>query len=316
MNNKKTLLIVLIAVVVLGVLAAVFFQSQRPATPDTAAISEEAMVTPDSEAVSAAVEDSAVNYDSASLPDTPLGVRTLGNPEAPVKIEEFASLTCGHCAAFHNSTFPQLKTKYIDTGKVFFTFTDFPLNAPALDATMVARCMPPERYFTFLSFLFQTQEQWAFSQDYKNSLRQNAKLAGMSDERFDSCLADTALRDGVVNRMQDKARSHALSSTPSFVINGTTVITGAVGIEVFDKAIAEAETGTVAAPATATPENAAVPEDEVAPEESMTEETVTEDSVTEEPAAETLAEEPVVEEPAADAAPETATEPEATTEQE
>ncbi len=312
MKNNKTLFIVLLAVVVLGVLSAALFQSKRPAVNDPAA---QTAVVEEAAPVTAAVEDSAVNYDSASLPDSPLGVRTLGNPDAPVKIEEFASLTCGHCAAFHNSTFPQLKTKYIDTGKVFFTFTDFPLNAPALDGTMVARCMPPERYFTFLSFLFQTQEQWAFSQEYKNSLRQNAKLAGMTDERFDSCLADTELKDGVVARMQDKAKTHTLTSTPSFVINGTTVITGAVGIEVFDKAIAEAESGTVATPVTATPENAATPE--AAPE-----------AVVEEDAAPETA--PVVTAPAdaegtaeteAPVTPETpapaeATETEATTEQE
>lgn len=311
MKNNKTLLIVLLAVVVLGVLSAVLFQSKRPEVSDPAV---QTATTEEAAPVSAAVEDSAVNYDSASLPTSPLGVRTLGNPDAPVKIEEFASLTCGHCAAFHNSTFPQLKTKYIDTGKVFFTFTDFPLNAPALDGTMVTRCMPPERYFTFLSFLFQTQEQWAFSQDYKNSLRQNAKLAGMTDERFDSCLADTGLKDGIVNRMQEKAKAHTLNSTPSFVINGTTVITGAVGIEVFDKAIAEAESGMVAAPVTATPENAATPEAapeavEAAPE-----------AVEEETAPEAV--EPVAETPATTApettteATEDATETEATTEQE
>jgi len=192
--------------------------------------------------------------DSASLPTEPLGVRTLGNPDAPVKIEEFASLTCGHCAHFHGTTFQELKTKYIDTGKVFFTFTDFPLNAPALDASMVARCMAPERYFTFLSFLMETQEQWAFSADYKTSLRQNAKLAGMSDEAFDSCLANTALKDGLVDRMKAKAEENKLNSTPSFVITGPagkSTLTGALPIVSFDAAIEEAQTG--AAPVEETP---------------------------------------------------------------
>lgn len=281
MKNNKNFLITVIAVVILGVIGAAIVQNQRPA-PMTTSVEEtvEAATIPDEAPVSAAVEDSAVNYDSASLPDTPLGIRTLGNPDAPVKIEEFASLTCGHCASFHNSTFQQLKSKYIDTGKVFFTFTDFPLNAPALDATMVARCMPPERYFTFLSFLFQTQEQWAFSQDYRNSLRQNAKLAGMSDERFDSCLEDESLKEGIIGKMQEKAETHALNSTPSFVINGATVITGSVGIDVFDQAIAEAEAN-LAAPS---PETLEETPEETVPEETVTEETVTEEIEEEIPA--------------------------------
>src|SRR5690606_15453244 len=133
MKNNKTFLIIVLAVIVLGVLGAALFQGMRPAGDDTTPVTAEATATPETEAVSAAGEEAGVNYDSASLPDTPLGVRTLGNPDAPIKVEEFASLTCGHCAAFHNSTFLQLKSKYIDTGKVFFTFTDFPLNAPALD---------------------------------------------------------------------------------------------------------------------------------------------------------------------------------------
>lgn len=231
----------------------------EPATPEA-----EASVT-----TAAPAESEEMTYETASLPSDPLGVRTLGDPNAPIKIEEFASLTCGHCAHFHRTTFPELKKKYIDTGKVFFTFTDFPLNAPALDATMVTRCMPPERYFTFLSFLFQTQDQWAFSQSYKDSLRQNAKLAGMTDEVFDACLANTTLKDGVVARMQENGQKHSINSTPSFVINGTKVVTGALPIEGFDKAIADAEATPAPAeeaPAATEPETEETPAETTEPE--------------------------------------------------
>ncbi|MGZ9097865.1 MAG: DsbA family protein [Micavibrio sp.] len=267
--NKKTLLIIgVLVLVVLG--AAVALTMKGDGTGPVLAVEQTTTETATSEAETAATtapaESEEVTYETASLPSDPLGVRTLGDPNAPVKIEEFASLTCGHCAHFHRTTFPELKKKYIDTGKVFFTFTDFPLNAPALDATMVTRCMPPERYFTFLSFLFQTQDQWAFSQSYKDSLRQNAKLAGMTDEAFDACLANTALKDGVVARMQQNGQKHSISSTPSFVINGATVLTGALPIEGFDKAIADAEAASAApAPAEETPATTETETEEATP---------------------------------------------------
>lgn len=258
--NKKTLLIAVIALAL--IVGGVAFALKNSGTGPVLAVEQAVTETPAESAQTAtevAVEAAApqaapetapaLTYDNATLPSDPLGERSLGDPNAPVKIEEFASLTCNHCAAFHSTTFPELKRNYIDTGKVFFTFTDFPLNAPALDATMVARCLPPERYFTFLSFLFETQAQWAFSQDYRNNLRQNAKLAGMTDERFDQCLADTALKDGIVARMQQKGLTHAVSSTPSFVVNGT-VLTGALPLAAFDKAIAEAQAMPVPAPTT------------------------------------------------------------------
>jgi protein-disulfide isomerase len=182
-----------------------------------------------------------ISYDNASLPSEPLGERTLGDANAPVRIEEFSSLSCPHCAHFHRDTLATLKEKYIDTGKVFFVFTDFPLNAPALDAAMISRCMPPERYFKFIAYLYENQEKWAFQQNYKDVLRQDAKLAGMTDERFDSCLADTALKEGLVNRMQTKAEKHEVKSTPSFVINNKHVTTGALPIAAFDEMIAKAE---------------------------------------------------------------------------
>lgn len=220
----------------------------RPAPIDspaaqTAEIREDIKSHTDAAAPAVAVQTAtSITYDNASLPAEPLGERTLGNPDAPVRIEEFSSLTCPHCAHFHRDTLPALKEKFIDSGKVFFVFTDFPLNGPALDAAIIARCLPPERYFTFIAFLYESQDSWAFAGDYKAILRQNAKLAGMTDERFDSCLADTALKEGVVARMQEKATKHQIKSTPSFVVNDRDVTTGALPIEAFAEMITKAET--------------------------------------------------------------------------
>ena len=132
--------------------------------------------------VKTVIEDPSQIAPAAGEEESPLKAmladRSLGNPDAPVQVHEFASLTCTHCADFSKQTFEAFKVAYIDTGKVFFTYHDFPLNAPALEATMIARCLPETRYFQFVSFLFQTQDKWAFSEDYKKSLNQNVKLLG------------------------------------------------------------------------------------------------------------------------------------------
>lgn len=165
-------------------------------------------------------------------------VRTLGNPDADVKIEEFASLTCSHCAHFHTGAFKEIKENFIDTDKIHFVFTDFPLNAPALEASIVARCLPENRYFKFLSFLFETQDKWAFDQDYSQKIRQNAKLVGATDVMLDACLDNPKIRAAIVARMQDAGKTYEVQSTPSFVINnGEEKMSGAQPYPVFKELI-------------------------------------------------------------------------------
>lgn len=164
-------------------------------------------------------------------------LREMGDKNAPVTIQEFASLTCSHCAHFHKDTLSKLKEAYIDTGKVRFIFTDYPLNAPALDAAMISRCLPEDRYFKFLSFLFETQDQWAYSSDYRKNLKQGGKLLGGTEEMLDACLNNEALKKGLVDRMQKAAQDHSIESTPSFLINGTELLKGAQPFPVFQEKI-------------------------------------------------------------------------------
>jgi protein-disulfide isomerase len=167
--------------------------------------------------------------------------RVLGDANAPVTINEYASLTCSHCAHFSNETFDKLKEKYIDTGKVRFIFNDFPLNAPALEASIVARCLPHDRYFQFIKFLFETQEQWAFNAKYSDSLKQNAKLLGLSEEAYAVCTSNEKLKGELVMRMQAAAKEHTIDATPTFIITAKAgseqKISGAKPLEDFSKVI-------------------------------------------------------------------------------
>ena len=102
----------------------------------------------------------AVGNDELMKPN-PLGEMVLGDPTAPVTIIEYASMTCPHCAHFSTTTFPELKKRYIDTGKVRFIFREFPLDQLAAAGFILARCAGPDKYFPKIETLFAPQRDWA-----------------------------------------------------------------------------------------------------------------------------------------------------------
>ena len=161
----------------------------------------------------------------------------IGDPSAPVKIVEYASLSCSHCAEFHNHTLPEVKKELIETGKVYFELVHFPTSASALDGALIASCMPEERYHQFVSFLFEQQDKWAFDQNYRQILKQNAKLLGASEDMLEQCLNDTGRKEKITAAMQDAQDKHGIKSTPSFVINGTETFSGALPYGEFKKKI-------------------------------------------------------------------------------
>lgn len=150
----------------------------------------------------------------------PLGDVALGSPDAKVTIIEYASMTCSHCAAFHKETFPVLKERYIDTGKVRFILREFPLDPLATAGFMLARCEGDAKYYPITDLLFDHQRQWAFVDKPLDALSQMMRQAGFSQEKFESCLRDQKVYDGVnavKNRAADKLK---IDSTPTFFING------------------------------------------------------------------------------------------------
>lgn len=178
-----------------------------------------------------------VSVDTAELMKPgPLGEKTLGDPNAPVTIVEYASMTCTHCAHFDKETFPKLKEAYIDTGKVYFVFREFPLDPVATAAFMLARCVPESQYFTFVDAMFKNQDLWAFTNDRVGGLTKMAKQAGLSQEKFDQCLTNQELMDGVESVKKRGAEDFGVNSTPTFFINGE-VVRGALPFEQFKEKI-------------------------------------------------------------------------------
>jgi protein-disulfide isomerase len=147
--------------------------------------------------------------------------RAVGKPDAKVTVNEYFSLTCTHCAAFAVGTFPQIQSKLIDTGLVRWVYHDYPLDQVALTAAMVARYLPVDRYEPFVNALFATQDRWAFNRGINptDELWKTAGLAGMSRPTFDQAIADTALRNWIINQQKADEDKWKIDSTPSFVID-------------------------------------------------------------------------------------------------
>lgn len=147
----------------------------------------------------------------------------LGNPDAPVTIIEYASLTCPHCATFHKEVLPDLKREYIDTGKVRLIYRDFPFDRFALSAAMLARCSGPERYFGFLDILFKQQQSWVGGgepQEVIGNLTRLARLSGMDDAKVQACLENEELADYILNERLAGNRDYGVESTPTLRIDG------------------------------------------------------------------------------------------------
>jgi protein-disulfide isomerase len=160
--------------------------------------------------------------------------RVLGKSDAPITIVEYASLSCPHCAHFATEILPKLKEKWIDTGKARLILRDFPLDEPALRAEMVARCVPPERFYPLVETLFETQEKWVVAKDWRAALERIARLGGIGKKEFDACFTDKALEDRVTQSRLTAGQLLGVNSTPTFFINGKK-FDGTPTFEAFDQ---------------------------------------------------------------------------------
>jgi protein-disulfide isomerase len=160
--------------------------------------------------------------------------RILGNPAAPITIIEYASMTCPHCAHFNDDVLPDVKKKWIDTGKVKLVLRDFPLDDEAVHASMIARCAPPDRFYAYVDTFFADQAKWVEAPDYQAELTRLAELGGMSKAQIDKCLNDKALENQVLASRLAAANQLGVNATPTFFINGTK-FTGEPTVAKFDQ---------------------------------------------------------------------------------
>jgi protein-disulfide isomerase len=197
----RNILIVAGGVVAVAAIAAgVYFGTRPPAAgPTPVAVA----ATPDKAALMAVLPTDHV----------------LGNPKAPVTIIEYASLTCSHCAHFHTQILPELKKKWIDSGKVKLIYRDFPLDQVAVKAAQIAECAGNDKYFGVLDIIFRGQPTWATGTDPIAELAKPLRIAGLGENEIKACLANDAMMNAVLNDYRS-GETLGVNSTPTLFIDG------------------------------------------------------------------------------------------------
>lgn len=178
--------------------------------------------------------DAAELMSPGSLPEL-----AVGPADAKVTIVEYFSMTCPHCAEFANKVLPELKKKYVDTGKVRFIYREFPHNNRAYAASMLARCAGEDKAIAMIEGLFETQADWAFKTDnptFKTALLEIAKQSGFTQETFDKCLTDQALLDNIAANHRRAQEKLGITRIPTLFINGKK-LAGEPSLENVEKAL-------------------------------------------------------------------------------
>lgn len=226
--KRSTLFSLLAAAVIVAVV--IFFVGVRD---EESALSEAPAPAPATE-MAEAPEGAAASTEELLAPG-PLPDQALGDANAPVTVVEYASLSCSHCRQFHDETFPEVKKRYIDTGKVRFIYRDFPLDQFATAGAMLARCSE-DKYFAVVAAFFSQQEQLLSAQDPLEWLKGFGKQVGFSEETLEACLSNQELMDNILAVRQRASEKFGVNSTPTFFFNGK-IKRGALTIEEFEKEI-------------------------------------------------------------------------------
>ena len=167
--------------------------------------------------------------------------RSLGNPKSKVVLIEYAAPTCPVCAAFNVQSFPQLKAKYIDTGKIFYVFRVFPLRSDDGSAEKIARCLPEDKYFAFIDLLFKNQPKWDVEygvpapEGVHDGLVLLGRIAGMSREQVDQCMENKAEDERINKVSSDGEARYSITGTPTFILNGVSIGSGNIPFDTMSK---------------------------------------------------------------------------------
>ncbi len=143
----------------------------------------------------------------------------FGSSGAKVTVIQYASLTCHSCRAFHMEVWPEVRRRYVDTGKIRFVVREFPLDPLATGAFMLARCTGPQKWADTVDLLYASDEQWAHAADPVAELHALMHRAGMGSEAFEDCLTNQALLDDV-RAVAEGGTAAGVNATPTFFVNG------------------------------------------------------------------------------------------------
>ncbi|MDA7427868.1 thioredoxin domain-containing protein [Primorskyibacter aestuariivivens] len=181
-------------------------------------LSQGGSTPPDVPLGAADAQENAEEVDTSSIVEM-----VQGDADAPVTVVEYASYTCPHCATFHNGPYKNLKSEYIDTGKVKFVYREVYFDRYGLWASMIARCGGQERFFGITDLIFKGQSEWVRAGEpaaIVEELRKIGRLAGLDNDQLEACLQDGDKAQTLVAWFQQNADADDVRSTPSFIIDG------------------------------------------------------------------------------------------------
>ena len=144
--------------------------------------------------------------------------KTIGNREAPLKINVFTSLTCPHCTNLHTQLLPYLREKYVETNEALLILNDFPIEPRAMTASMISRCLSGDSYFAFIDTLFENQRHWAAAPNVQEALLPYAKLAGLTEEEMTVCAADESASKEIIRQRNLAIMRYKIHATPTLVL--------------------------------------------------------------------------------------------------
>lgn len=225
MNKRSIITLAIVLVIIVGVIgsqSALMANNAQTLSPK-AATDSSAYESADDEADVAV--DLAEKIDHAVLNDAPLATDfMMGDANAPVTLVEYASLSCSHCAEFHEKVLPKLKKNYIETGKLNYILRQFPLNESALAGAMLVQCAgeagQADRYYQFNDVLFGAQSKWAFDVNFKDSLRTFAEVGGMTGDEFEACLTNKERETFLLQTRYVAGNEIGVDGTPFIILNG------------------------------------------------------------------------------------------------
>ena len=180
---------------------------------------------------------------ASRIATTAQGGILIGNPNAPVKLVEFGSLTCPHCRAFHEVGLPGLRARGLSTGQISYEYRPFSLNGIDLMAGLLMQCQPAPAAWALVNRVYARQDELvagfqtipesarprieALPRDQQGpALAELGKLpafaaaAGIPRARYDACIAAKPGMDKLLAIRADAVQTHGLTGTPSFLING------------------------------------------------------------------------------------------------
>ena len=209
--NMPRLLALVGVVIALAVVGFLVLKPETPGTTEIAVASEPETST----------ETDAPEVDTSSIVEM-----TMGDPDAPVTLIEYASYTCPHCAAFSQGPMKEIKKNYIDTGTVHLIYREVYFDKYGLWASMIARCAGPEKFFGITDLIYKGQNDWSRAggaPEIVNELKKIGRLAGIEDDALEACLQDSARAETLIAWYQKHAKADEVTSTPSFLLNGKKV---------------------------------------------------------------------------------------------